>query len=156
MTPYLQLLHAIVDRLRAEDPFATPPAVLVMPEADEPDPERPGQGDSLSDAVEAALAKVGVAVVVYIEDVEITDDGCDRVGVRVQVIEHTVNNRHERGSQKPNLTLAHFARSLLENWQSAERPEWTPLLFEGLDTITKGIVLIRELRFTTFTRMSSV
>lgn len=154
MVPYLELLHSIVDRLREQDDFSGPPAVLVLPEADEPDPSRPGQGDALTDQIEGALGRAGTAVIVYVESVDVTEVGADLVQIRVQVVENIVNNRSQSGTQKPSLQLIHAARSALDGWQESEDSVWSPLAYNGFLTPSKGPIMIREARFETQTFMT--
>lgn len=153
-TPYSTLLFSVVTALRASDYFAGPPCVLVTPESDEPDVTTPGDGHFLSDRVDSALSKAGVAVVVYLQSVTVTEEIFDQVEIRVQVIENVIVNRSQSGTKKPSLNLAHCARSVLSGWQESVNSVWTPLIFEGLDTPNKGATMIREVSFSTTTFMS--
>jgi hypothetical protein len=154
-TPYIKILNAIVDHLRVSEPFNVPPTVLVLPEADEPSDDRPGQGDSVSDMVNTALERAGVSVVVYLGEITATEQSADLVTIHVQVVELVENNRSTSGSNKPNLQLIHAARSALEGQQFASTPEWTELAFIGIETISVSGVIIREVKFQTMTLMSS-
>jgi len=155
LTPYAQLVSQIVDRLRAAEGIVDPPVVPVFAEWEEPDETLPGSGSDLTAQVETALARAGIAVIVYVEGVSLTEQNADLVEVRVQVVENIVNNRHETGTQKASINVTHACRSALENWQNADHKEWTPLLFAGISTLSKGPIMIREARFTTSTLMST-
>lgn len=155
MTPYISILSAVVEHLRISEPFNVPPAVLVLPEADEPDETRPGQGDAVSDQVNTALEKAGVAVVVYLGEITATEQNADLVTIHVQVVEQVENNRSQTGANKPNLLLIHAARSALEGKSFETTPEWTPLIFIGIETISVGGAIIREVNFQTATFMST-
>lgn len=155
MNPYLEILHAVVDRLRTQEPFSTPPAVLVVTESDETDASRPGQGDDLQNRIQAALGKAGVAVIVYIQDIVLDEQDADVMGFRVQVVEDIAVNRAPGGTRKSNIELIHCARSLLQGWQSSDLPQWTPFVVERIDTLDTGPVFIRELVLRTQTLMST-
>lgn len=142
-----QLLHLVVDRLRETEFIKEPPAILVVPEEDEPSEDRPGQGDSLSDQVDGALARIGAGIIVYIESVDITNQGADEVEIRVQVVENVTINRHSRGSRKTCWNLLVASRNALDGFQHAEHQEWAPLQFLGIQTVQKDTPLIREVRF---------
>ena len=148
-TPYHDALHLVVDRLRDTDIVKDPPAVLVVPEEDEPDVDRPSEGNAVQDKISAALGKAGIAIVVYIESVDLTSQRADQVEIRVQVIESVVKNRHESGTKKPCWTVLHAIRSSLDNFQSELFPMWTPLRFAGFESVDKSLMLIREARFFT-------
>ena len=147
--PYVQLLQAVVDRVRKSDFITNPPAILVVPEEDEPSDDRPGQGDSIADRVEFALERAGIAVIVYIENGDATSEGGDKIDLRVQVAERPINNRHQSGTQKPCWEVLFSVRAQLENWAPEPEGSWAPFLFLGFTTITKGNDLVREVQFQT-------
>lgn len=154
-TPYFSILSAITDHLRTSDPFVGPPGILVIQEAEEPSAERPGESDDVTPEVNAALDRAGVAVVVFIRDIAVTEQGADVVEIHVQVVEHVVNNRSPSGTGKPNLLLVHAVRGALEGQQFESTPEWSQLIFTGIDTISISGVIVRECKFNAYTFMSS-
>lgn len=155
ITPYTKILNAVVDHLRISEPFNVPPAIFVVAESEEPNEERPGDNDPLSDRVNTALERAGVAVIVFMGEVSATEQGADLVTLNVQVVEHVDNNRSPSGTNKSNLQLIHAARSALEGQQFATTPEWAELVFIGIEPISVGGVIIREVKFQTMTFMSS-
>lgn len=155
MSPYAQLLSIVVQRLRAAEFIGDPPAVPVFAEWEEPDEDYPGTGSDLTAQVDTALAKAGLAVIVYIDSVDVTEQSADLLDLRIQVVENIVNNRHETGTQKASINVTHACRSALENWQNTDHKEWSPLQFAGISTLSKGPIMIREARFNTQTLMST-
>lgn len=149
--PFLTLLRVVVDRLRDADFIKSPPAVLVLPEEDEPDEDRPGQGDNISDMIDVAMNRSGVVIVVYVEGSTLTGQRADLVDFRVQVSEAVIQNRHPRGTQKTSWKLLNAVRLALHNYQSPDHPEWSPIRFVDFQTLEKSTEISREARFTSQT-----
>lgn len=149
MNPYLSLLHAIVARCNLADGIIGPPLIPVVPEEDEPSPDRPGEGNQVSNRIEAAINKMGIVVIVYIEGTTATEDGLDIVEFRVQVVENPVKNRHATGTQRACWSVLFSLRAWLQNWSPEPAGSWAEFLFVGFETISKGEQIIREARFRT-------
>lgn len=147
--PYLQLLHSIVDRCALAEAVVGPPQILVVPEEDEPDIDRPGQGNQLQNRIDAAINKAGIAVIVYIEDAVGSEEGYDTVEFRVQVAENPVKNRHESGTRRACWEVLFGLRAMLQGWAPEPAGLWSGFQFLGFDTISKGEMVIREARFNT-------
>ena len=149
MNPYLDLLNAVVDRVRAADVCSTPPAIPAFPEESEPNENRPGQGDNLEDRISIALGKSGIVLIVYIEGVDATEEDGDALEIRVQVVEETIKNRHPSGSQKTCWNVLIGLRAQLQNWAPEPEGSWMPFQFLGFVSVQKSNPLIREIRFRT-------
>lgn len=147
--PYIQLLAATATQIRASDFLGGPPVVPVFIEEDEPDADRPAQGDSLTERIEASLAKLGVAVIVFLDTVSATPEGGDELQIAVQVVERVEINRHSTGTRKACWSVLMAARAQLQDWAPEPEGLWSPFVFAGTTTVASGVQLIRESRFTT-------
>ena len=147
--PYIQLLAAVAERVRASERIGQAPVVPVFIEEDEPDETRPAQGDSLSDRVESSLAKLGVTLIVFLDSVTATPEGGDELEIAIQVVERVEINRHSSGTQKACWAVLMAARAQLQDWAPEPEGLWSAFVFTGTKTVSSGAQLIRESRFTT-------
>lgn len=147
-SPYHTLMRVVMDRLRTSNFIVGPPSIQVIMEEDEPVADRPSECDSIADRINSALGRAGIVIVIYLESVirgQVFEDIAD---LRVQLVENTEYNRDQLGTQKACWSVLSAVKDCLDGYSSAEHMEWTPLRWEEFLSIDKGVILIREARFS--------